>query len=109
MAYQRKTIDTFEILTNYGYGDGWEHECTEFSYRAARETRRVYLENVPGGRVRIRARRDRKSNYTPEQLQAIAAEVKLTRDQWLARRKGSHGKVPTAGVAVANLSGLAGA
>ena len=29
MAYQRKTRDRWDIETNWGYGDGWEVECSE--------------------------------------------------------------------------------
>ena len=47
MAYQRKTRDEWQILVNYGYGDGWEHEVSEDSYREARDQVRTYRENCP--------------------------------------------------------------
>lgn len=31
MAYVRKTRDAFYLYVNYGYGQGWEHEITEYS------------------------------------------------------------------------------
>lgn len=45
MTYQRKTRDTWQIHVNYGYGDGWEHECTEMSFHEAREQVKCYREN----------------------------------------------------------------
>ena len=34
MAYERKTIDTWELQLNYGYG--WEYTLTEFTREEAR-------------------------------------------------------------------------
>lgn len=28
MAYQRKTRDEIQLMSNYGYGHGWEYECS---------------------------------------------------------------------------------
>lgn len=56
MAYKRKTRDEWHIEVNYGYGDGWEHECTEHSFRAARDQVRTYRENCDYP-VRMRSRR----------------------------------------------------
>lgn len=47
MVKERKTIDTWQIHVNYGYGDGWEHECTEFDYRTALEQLKAYRDNCP--------------------------------------------------------------
>ena len=33
MAYQRKTIDRWDIMTNYGYG--WECENSEYTWKDA--------------------------------------------------------------------------
>lgn len=60
MAYERKTRDEYEIVTNYGYG--WEVELTEDTAEEARERKREYLDNAKGlvgiyirkRRVRIR-------------------------------------------------------
>ena len=32
---KRKTIDRWDIMTNYGYG--WECECSEYTYKEAKE------------------------------------------------------------------------
>ena len=39
MAYERKTIDTWELQLNYGYG--WEYTLTEFTREERSEERRV--------------------------------------------------------------------
>ena len=44
MAYIRKTIDTWQLLINYGYG--WEVETTENSKKEAVNQLRCYRENV---------------------------------------------------------------
>lgn len=44
MAYVRKTIDEYDIVTNYGYG--WEVECTESTRRDAQRTYQEYLHNA---------------------------------------------------------------
>lgn len=44
MAYIRKTIDTWEIQGNCGYG--WDTETTEETFKAAREQAKVYRANV---------------------------------------------------------------
>lgn len=44
MQYIRKTIDEWEIHTNYGYG--WEVELTESSRKEARDRVREYRENA---------------------------------------------------------------
>ena len=46
MAYERKTRDEYEIVTNYGYG--WEVEVTEDTVEEARKRKREYLENAKG-------------------------------------------------------------
>jgi hypothetical protein len=56
-TYKRKTIDTWQIWTNYG--QGWEHECTEMSRKEARENVKAYRENAPGVQLRVRRRRER--------------------------------------------------
>lgn len=44
MAYTRKTVDEYQILTNYGYG--WEVENTEDNLRDAKRSYREYRENT---------------------------------------------------------------
>lgn len=46
MAYQRKTYDEYDIVTNYGYG--WEVECTESTLIEAKRTKKEYTENAAG-------------------------------------------------------------
>lgn len=43
MAYERKTIDTWELQLNYGYG--WEYTLNEYTRKEARERLKEYREN----------------------------------------------------------------
>ncbi len=63
MAYQRKTKDRWDIMTNWGYG--WECETSEYTYKEAKQRYLEYLENV-GGRcdVYIKKRREKIENAT---------------------------------------------
>ncbi len=55
MAYQRKTVDEYQLHVNYG--QEWEHEITEDSFREARARRREYRENCPEYPCKIVKRR----------------------------------------------------
>ena len=44
MAYIRKTVDEYQIFTNYGYG--WEVENTEDNYTDAKRSLKEYRENT---------------------------------------------------------------
>ncbi len=57
MKYQRKTKDEYQIHVNYGYGDGWEHETTEDSWKDAKAQRKCYRENAPQYPVKMIKRR----------------------------------------------------
>lgn len=57
MAYQRKTVDRWDIMTNYGYG--WECECSEYTWKEAKQTAQEYRENTTAA-VRIVKHRERK-------------------------------------------------
>lgn len=59
MAYKRKTIDRYDIETNYGYG--WEVEDSCYTRQEAVADYREYaaLTNHYGGAVRIKKRRER--------------------------------------------------
>ena len=46
MAYQRKTRDRWDIMTNWGYG--WECECSEYTRKDARQRLKEYMENCKG-------------------------------------------------------------
>jgi len=36
MSYIRKTKDEYQLLCNYGYGDGWEYVLAEDTMKEAR-------------------------------------------------------------------------
>jgi hypothetical protein len=55
---KRKTYDVWRIYVNYGYGHGWEHECTELTYAAMKENRKAYRDNCPYP-IRVRKGRER--------------------------------------------------
>lgn len=57
MAYVRKTVDRWDIETNYGYG--WETECSEYTWAEAKQRLREYRENIRGS-VRLVKRREKK-------------------------------------------------
>ena len=56
MAYERKTIDRWDIMTNYGYG--WECENSEYTLKDAKRSLREYRENVQAD-VRLEKHRER--------------------------------------------------
>jgi len=62
MTYVRKTVDTWVIQGNYGYGYGWEDLCVETSLRDARENLKLYRENEVGIPFRKVNRRERIEN-----------------------------------------------
>lgn len=43
MAYIRKTIDRWDIMSSYGYG--WECECSEYSWKAREKKAGLHNEN----------------------------------------------------------------
>ena len=58
MSYKRKTIDRWDIMTNYGYG--WECETSEYTWAEARQTAKEYRENACGRfSVRIEKHREK--------------------------------------------------
>ena len=56
MAYQRKTGDQWDIMTNWGYG--WECENSEYTREDARRSLKEYRENY-AGRASIRMEKHR--------------------------------------------------
>ena len=56
MTYQRKTRDRWDIMTNYGYG--WECECSEYTWKEAKQTAKEYRENTHAA-VRIEKHREK--------------------------------------------------
>lgn len=57
MVYKRKTVDRWDIMTNYGYG--WECECSEYTWKEAKQTFKEYRENI-SGMVRLEKHREKK-------------------------------------------------
>ena len=54
--YQRKTIDRWDIMTNYGYG--WECENSEYTREDAKRSLKEYRENIRGA-VRLEKHREK--------------------------------------------------
>lgn len=63
MAYIRKTVDRWDIETNYGYG--WEVEDCEYTRAEAMKRLKEYRENV-SGLVRLVKRREKKQKSSSE-------------------------------------------
>ena len=57
--YIRKTVDRWDIMTNYGYG--WECECSEYTLKEAKHRLKEYRENITGS-VRLEKHRERIEN-----------------------------------------------
>lgn len=57
MARERKTVDRWDIETNYGYG--WDVECSDYTYKEAKQHYKEYLENIRGA-VRLVKHREPK-------------------------------------------------
>ena len=47
MAYVRKTRDEYQLLCDYGYGDGWEYVTAEDTMKEAKQRKKEYMENMP--------------------------------------------------------------
>jgi hypothetical protein len=56
MAYIRKTVDRWDIMSNYGYG--WECECSEYTFKEAKQRLKEYRENG-GGCYYLKKRREK--------------------------------------------------
>lgn len=57
MSYQRKTTDSYILLTNYGYG--WDEELTETNHKEIEQRAREYLANTTA-QIKILKRRIKK-------------------------------------------------
>ena len=55
--YIRKTVDRWDIMSNYGYG--WECECSSYSRAEALADLKAYRENG-GGSYHLEKHRERK-------------------------------------------------
>jgi len=80
---ERTTIDAWEILCNYG--DGWEHECTEFTLRQTKQRLKEYRENSPGS-VKSQSTRIKKSDLEPWELETIEEQKSTDRRERIAAR-----------------------
>ena len=59
MSRERKTIDRWDIMTNYGYG--WECENSEYTREDAKRSYKEYKENLSGqADVRLEKHREKK-------------------------------------------------
>ena len=57
--YVRKTVDRWDIETNWGYG--WEVECSEYTREAAKTSYKEYKDNsCVRYRVRLAKHREKK-------------------------------------------------
>lgn len=54
--YKRKTVDRWDVVTNYGYG--WEVECSEYTRKEAAQRLKEYRENIQGV-VRLEKHREK--------------------------------------------------
>ena len=57
MAYKRKTHDEWQLLANYGYGQGFELETVELTYVAIKQRLKEYRENAPRYCYKIQRKR----------------------------------------------------
>lgn len=57
MAYVRKTVDRWDLMTNYGYG--WECECSEYSRKEIKQRYKEYAQNTNAA-LRIEKHREKK-------------------------------------------------
>lgn len=72
MAYVRTTQDTFEM--HIDYGQGWEHELTEYSLKEYRQRRKEYQENCPQYPTKLVRKRERLApdiKLNPEGIKAL--------------------------------------
>lgn len=53
MSYIRKTKDEYQLLCNYGYGDGWEYVTAEDTMGAIKQRKKEYVENMPQYQYKI--------------------------------------------------------
>ncbi len=61
MAYVRKTVDVYEVWSDYGYG--WEAECEGEDKADAKRLLKEYRENAPQWPHKLRHRRIPKAKY----------------------------------------------
>ena len=61
---ERKTVDRWDIETNYG--DGWFVETSEYSWKEAKKTYQEYIDNPYGERIGIRLKKRREKKESGE-------------------------------------------
>ena len=72
----RTTIDCWRFFVDYG--NGWEHEITEFTREDMQENRKAYAENCQFP-VRIKRGRMKRSELSEYELSDIEARLALRR------------------------------
>ena len=83
----RTTIDCWRFFVDYG--NGWEHEITEFTREDMQENRKAYDENCEYP-VRIKRGRMKRSELSKYELSSIEARLALHRK---ARRDALIGEI----------------
>lgn len=73
MAYKRKTVDRWDIETNYGYG--WETECSEYTWGEAKAQAICYRKNIRGD-VRVVKRREKIADENREWINRYVLKIK---------------------------------
>lgn len=86
---QRKTIDTYEIQGNYGYG--WECVTTELTLYDANKQARIYNENEPQYAHRVRLKRE------PFNAEERAEQERRERENALERMRARMAKIQAKG------------
>jgi regulator of protease activity HflC (stomatin/prohibitin superfamily) len=82
----RKTVDCWRFYLNYGHGNGWEHEATEFTRTEMQENRRAYNEAGPWP-LKITKGREKIADLPPGAYDQIQAKLQAEREARAAQRK----------------------
>lgn len=80
----RKTIDSFELHVNYG--QGWEHETTNWTVWHAIEERNLYRQNCPQYPTKIVKRRVSRSTLDATDMKEIDAQAKAAHEKRMSLR-----------------------
>ena len=84
MSRERKTVDGWEIQSDYG--QGWECECFEWTRTDAKQRLKEYRANSPYP-VRSVKRRVKKSTLSDADLRDIARAVERQETAWQEKRR----------------------
>jgi len=78
MPRKRKTVPCWRFYLNYG--QGWEHEITEFTVAEMRVNRKAYRENAPQYPLRITLGRERVTTSLAHELNLNPAQYDIAAD-----------------------------